>query len=239
MRSEADSAAASFGAECLLSQFLNWYSSIDTTVQYRIVPYRDVRFGRFGSIDRSIDRCASFRHCSIEPATSQSGLSCTINHQPSHPHPHHRIITPYSNIDRMMAPPNASTPLSRSPLPNGYQSNRNSRRNTNRRDDDEEGVGFLSGAGAGVTAAGSRLAGVVNLDNNGNVFSASIDDSDDGDDGDDFNEHKTTFWQTYIHLVKGYIGCGVLSLPWAVSQLGVPVGCVAIVALAYWSSYSK
>jgi hypothetical protein len=126
-----------------------------------------------------------------------------------------------------MAAPTASTPLSRSPLPNGYpsyQSNRNSRNN------DEEGVGFLS-------ASASKL-GVEIDDNNGNVFSASIDDSDDGD-GDDFTEHKTTFWQTYIHLVKGYIGCGVLSLPWAVSQLGVPAGCVAIVALAYWSSYSK
>ena len=124
-----------------------------------------------------------------------------------------------------MAPPTASTPLSRSGSPKpfpSYQSNRNSR-------DAEDGVGLLS--------AGPKL-GIVNLDNNGNVFSASIDDSDDGD-GDDFTEHKTTFWQTYIHLVKGYIGCGVLSLPWAVSQLGVPAGCAVIVALAYWSSYSK
>jgi hypothetical protein len=129
-----------------------------------------------------------------------------------------------------MAPPTASTPLSRSPLPNGYPSYQSNR---NRRDEDDEGVGFLSG--------GSKLKlGVVNLerDNNGNVFHASIDDSDDGD-GDDFTEHKTSFWETYIHLVKGYIGCGVLSLPWAVSQLGVPAGCVAIIVLAYWSSYSK
>jgi hypothetical protein len=124
-----------------------------------------------------------------------------------------------------MAPPTASTPLAQSASPNAYpsyQSNKNS---------NEEGVGFL-------TPGGSKV-GVVNLDdNNGNVFSASIDDSDDGD-GEDFTEHKTTFWQTYIHLVKGYIGCGVLSLPWAVSQLGVPAGCLAIMALAYWSSYSK
>jgi hypothetical protein len=118
-----------------------------------------------------------------------------------------------------MATPTASTPLSSSASPYAYPSYQS---NKSRK---EEGVGFLTG--------GSKL-GVVNLDDN----NGSIDDSDDGD-GEDFTEHKTTFWQTYIHLVKGYIGCGVLSLPWAVSQLGVPAGCVAIMALAYWSSYSK
>jgi hypothetical protein len=122
--------------------------------------------------------------------------------------------------------PTASTPLSQgaSPFANGiypsYQSNKNT---------DEEGVGFLGGS----------KHGDINLDNNGAVFHASIDDSDAGSDADDFTEHKTTFWQTYIHLLKGYIGCGVLSLPWAVSQLGVTGGCIAIIALAYWSSYSK
>jgi hypothetical protein len=125
----------------------------------------------------------------------------------------------------MGPPPTASTPLARSGSPNpfpSYQSNKSSNK--------EEGVSFLTN--------GPKL-GIVNLeDNNGNVFHASIDDSDDGA-GEDFNEHKTTFWQTYIHLVKGYIGCGVLSLPWAVSQLGVPAGCVVIMVMAYWSSYSK
>jgi hypothetical protein len=102
-----------------------------------------------------------------------------------------------------------------------YQSNKSSGEDTG-----GEGVGFLGGSKLGDI-------NLDNLDNNG------IDDSDAGSDDDDFNEHKTTFWQTYIHLLKGYIGCGVLSLPWAVSQLGVPLGCVVIIALAYWSSYSK
>jgi amino acid permease len=51
-------------------------------------------------------------------------------------------------------------------------------------------------------------------------------------------EHKTSFWQTYVHLLKGYIGCGVLSLPWAVSQLGLPLGCVSIFIMSLWSSYN-
>jgi amino acid permease len=60
----------------------------------------------------------------------------------------------------------------------------------------------------------------------------------DDDDDDDSQEHKTTVWQTFIHLTKGYIGCGVLSLPWAVSQLGVPLGCTMIVLMSCWSSYN-
>jgi hypothetical protein len=68
---------------------------------------------------------------------------------------------------------------------------------------------------------------------------ASRADSSDSDDVSfDGGEHKTTWWQTYIHLLKGYIGPGCLSLPWAVSQLGIPLGCVAIAGMAYWSSYS-
>ena len=56
--------------------------------------------------------------------------------------------------------------------------------------------------------------------------------------GDDEEEHTTTFWQTLLSLVKGYIGCGILSLPWAVSQLGIPLGCFAIALMALWSSYN-
>jgi hypothetical protein len=67
----------------------------------------------------------------------------------------------------------------------------------------------------------------------------SDDDASDIDDDEEGDHEKTTFWQTYIHLLKGYIGCGVLSLPWAVSQLGIPVGIAAIFGMAYWSSYSK
>jgi proton-coupled amino acid transporter len=51
-------------------------------------------------------------------------------------------------------------------------------------------------------------------------------------------EHQTSFWQTFMSLVKGYIGCGILSLPWAVSQLGIPLGCFSIALMALWSSYN-
>lgn len=48
--------------------------------------------------------------------------------------------------------------------------------------------------------------------------------------------HKTTAMQTFVHLLKGYMGAGCLSLPWAVSQLGLLWGSVAIFVMAYWSS---
>lgn len=48
----------------------------------------------------------------------------------------------------------------------------------------------------------------------------------------------TTFGQSIVHLVKGYIGCGILSLPWALSQLGIPLGLLAIVVMSLWSSHN-
>ena len=50
--------------------------------------------------------------------------------------------------------------------------------------------------------------------------------------------HKTTAWETFIHLLKGYMGAGCLSLPWAFSQLGMTGGFIATMAMAYWSSYN-
>jgi len=41
-----------------------------------------------------------------------------------------------------------------------------------------------------------------------------------------------------VHLVKGYIGCGILSLPWAISQLGIPLGLLGILFMAVWTSYN-
>jgi len=55
---------------------------------------------------------------------------------------------------------------------------------------------------------------------------------------EDHNDHKTTVWQTFVHLVKGYIGPGCLSLPWAMSQLGIIPGVLICFALAAWSSYN-
>jgi len=48
----------------------------------------------------------------------------------------------------------------------------------------------------------------------------------------------TTWGQTVVHLVKGYIGCGILSLPWAISQLGIPLGLMGILLMAVWTSYN-
>ena len=53
-----------------------------------------------------------------------------------------------------------------------------------------------------------------------------------------YNNNRTTPAQSFLHLVKGYIGPGCLSLPWAVSQLGIAWGCVACVGMAYWTSYN-
>jgi len=52
------------------------------------------------------------------------------------------------------------------------------------------------------------------------------------------NNSYTSEWQCFIHLLKGYIGPGCLSLPWAFSQLGLWGGCIGCVILSYWSSYN-
>lgn len=49
---------------------------------------------------------------------------------------------------------------------------------------------------------------------------------------------KTSVGQTYIHLLKGYLGPGCLSLPWAVSQVGFLGGSIAIAVMSLWSSYN-
>lgn len=81
--------------------------------------------------------------------------------------------------------------------------------------------------------------------NDGEAHSIVDDDDDDvsassaGDGSGEGGDHNaTTYWQTVTHLVKGYIGCGILSLPWAVSQLGIPLGVAAILTMSLWSSYN-
>mmetsp|Transcript_15342 Transcript_15342/g.33147 ORF Transcript_15342/g.33147 Transcript_15342/m.33147 type:complete len:635 (+) Transcript_15342:82-1986(+) len=49
---------------------------------------------------------------------------------------------------------------------------------------------------------------------------------------------RTTAGQAFIHLLKGYIGPGCLSLPWAVSQVGFLGGAIAIAIMSFWSSYN-
>ena len=56
------------------------------------------------------------------------------------------------------------------------------------------------------------------------------------DDGE--NHHRTNVFETFLHLLKGYIGAGMLSLPWAVSQLGVVGGILGIWFMSWWSSYN-
>eukprot|EP00550_Attheya_septentrionalis_P004007 CAMPEP_0198289304 /NCGR_PEP_ID=MMETSP1449-20131203/7534_1 /TAXON_ID=420275 /ORGANISM="Attheya septentrionalis, Strain CCMP2084" /LENGTH=483 /DNA_ID=CAMNT_0043987611 /DNA_START=157 /DNA_END=1605 /DNA_ORIENTATION=+ len=50
--------------------------------------------------------------------------------------------------------------------------------------------------------------------------------------------HKTTEMQTFFHLLKGYIGPGCLSLPWAFSQLGITVGFLSTIGLSFLTSYN-
>ena len=58
------------------------------------------------------------------------------------------------------------------------------------------------------------------------------------DDGTTTTTATTTFGQTVVQLVKGYIGCGILSLPWAISQLGIPLGVFSIGVMSIWTSYN-
>jgi len=56
---------------------------------------------------------------------------------------------------------------------------------------------------------------------------------------DDDDKKRTTNFQTLIHLLKGNIGPGCLSLPWAFSQLGLSVGFIATVFLAVLTAYNS
>lgn len=67
---------------------------------------------------------------------------------------------------------------------------------------------------------------------------SSSEDDISQEEEEEAEEHQTTVWQTFIHLVKGYIGVGLLSLPWAISQLGVVFGFVAVFGMSAWSSYN-
>jgi len=50
---------------------------------------------------------------------------------------------------------------------------------------------------------------------------------------------RTNVRQTFVHLVKGYIGPGCLSQPWAYTQLGIKYGVLATVILGYLTSMNS
>mmetsp|Transcript_32064 Transcript_32064/g.94359 ORF Transcript_32064/g.94359 Transcript_32064/m.94359 type:complete len:567 (+) Transcript_32064:114-1814(+) len=49
---------------------------------------------------------------------------------------------------------------------------------------------------------------------------------------------RTNALQTYLHILKGNIGPGCLSLPWAVSVLGVPLALVTLLSLCAITSFN-
>ena len=65
---------------------------------------------------------------------------------------------------------------------------------------------------------------------------ASLDQAEE--ESASLDHDRTTVKQTFIHLVKGYMGAGCLSLPWAISQLGIWPGVIALCLLSVWSSYN-
>lgn len=64
-----------------------------------------------------------------------------------------------------------------------------------------------------------------------------VDEEDDDDDAVG-SSPKTSSLSTFIHLLKGYVGPGCLSLPWAMSQLGFIGGTFAIAIVSFWTSYN-
>ena len=49
---------------------------------------------------------------------------------------------------------------------------------------------------------------------------------------------RTTALQTYLHILKGNVGPGCLSLPWAVSVLGIPLALVTLLSLCAITSFN-
>lgn len=95
-------------------------------------------------------------------------------------------------------------------------------------------------------SAVAKVPDYLSIDTNGvqqeaqsdTIMSPPMSDAGASSSSEDEELHKTTVWQTFISLTKGYFGVGVLSLPWAVSQLGIPFGVIGCFIMAYWSSYN-
>ena len=90
-----------------------------------------------------------------------------------------------------------------------------------------------------IAASEPSRAGSPNYNSTDRV---SLDVNHEDADGTDLSianhSNKTTPTQAYVTLLKGYIGPGCLSLPWAVSQLGLVGGTISIGAMCYWSSHN-
>ena len=54
----------------------------------------------------------------------------------------------------------------------------------------------------------------------------------------EIERNRTTSRQTFLHLLKGYIGPGCLSLPWAFSQLGIRLGLLVTISISILTSYN-
>jgi len=72
---------------------------------------------------------------------------------------------------------------------------------------------------------------------------SAYDDDDgaflaDGADDDDPDCDRTTAVQTFLHILKGNIGPGCLSLPWATSVLGIPLSLATLAALCIITSFN-
>mmetsp|Transcript_1499 Transcript_1499/g.3239 ORF Transcript_1499/g.3239 Transcript_1499/m.3239 type:complete len:477 (+) Transcript_1499:59-1489(+) len=76
---------------------------------------------------------------------------------------------------------------------------------------------------------------------NSSPFSKNTDKHQEGGDYVeyvDYVDEGTDALQTFLHLVKGYIGPGCLALPWAFSILGIGWGITAVLVVGALTSYN-
>ena len=105
-------------------------------------------------------------------------------------------------------------------------------------DDDYDPTRVLCGGedGGGVAGRGrSRSMKRMRTSPSGNA--GPLDDDNNGVTDHDAHE-RTNALQTYLHILKGNVGPGCLSLPWAVSVLGIPLALVTLLCLCCITSYN-
>jgi len=75
-----------------------------------------------------------------------------------------------------------------------------------------------------------------------NGSAATADDNygagNDDENDDDPDEDRTTAIQTFLHILKGNVGPGCLSLPWATSVLGIPLSLLTLLSLCVITSFN-